>query len=477
MRIIGGKTESIDGYKLCKLTRRPFPRQADDVGTWQLAMEVMGWAVLVTNLAIICFSASDLDFNFLGLSDSYFEETLTALIVFVILFLLISILNFFIGAKPRKIKEHNERQNHIEDEVVQIGKNIDRYLETMNLNHLKNWKNWKPQQIANYLKEICYKNPEMFRTLSASIRQSRFDGKAFEECDEHLLEKRLDITDHLHKRFILNARRVLEEQIIRAEKEAQLFESESAYGGYGGVGGEEMKSEYSSDFTFSNDHLIQMAEFFEEDLTGQSKRKLWTKVDKDMSSLIEKNEMENFLYFSIVVYIKAKYSNVRLPKKTDKKFQKNILKPLEKWLLHYKISVHGLTFDEFDRFFPSWLREYYREHTAQRQGQTAISMLANDDSVIGQSDTDHHLQAKLLRNKAKKAKLGSLLGTGGGMFHGKKERESGSDTGGDEEQRRKGWNKECIEWERKLFDVAHAIDKTDQSTREKIWYKFDRKKS
>ncbi len=40
----------IDGYKLCKLTRRPFPRQADDVGTWQLAMEVMGWSVLVTNL-------------------------------------------------------------------------------------------------------------------------------------------------------------------------------------------------------------------------------------------------------------------------------------------------------------------------------------------------------------------------------------------------------------------------------------------
>merc|ERR1712176_1206134 len=73
----------IDGYKLCKLTRRPFPRQADDVGTWQLAMEVMGWAVLVTNIAIICFAAEDFDFAFLNISDSMFEETLTALFCLV----------------------------------------------------------------------------------------------------------------------------------------------------------------------------------------------------------------------------------------------------------------------------------------------------------------------------------------------------------------------------------------------------------
>ena len=64
--------------------------------------------------------------------------------------------------------------------------------------------------------------------------------------------------------------------------------------------------------------IYSYAEFFEEDLTGQSKRRLWAKVDKDMSSLIEENEMDSFLYFSIVVFIKAKYQNVRLPKKSDK---------------------------------------------------------------------------------------------------------------------------------------------------------------
>ena len=114
-------------------------------------------------------------------------------------------------------------------------------------------------------------------------------------------------------------------------------------------------------FEFIDDHLIPMAEFHEADLTGQSKRKLWTKVDKDMSSMIEANEMENFLYFSIVVFIKARYDNVRLPKKSDKRFQKKVLQRLKKWLLQYKVSAQGLQFSEFDLFFPGWLREYHRE--------------------------------------------------------------------------------------------------------------------
>ena len=123
----------------------------------------------------------------------------------------------------------------------------------------------------------------------------------------------------------------------------------------------EMSSADREQFEFTDDHLIQMAEFFEADLTGQSKRKLWTKVDKDTSSMIEANEMENFLYFSIVVFIKARYDNVRLPKKSNKRFQKKVLQRLKKWLLQYKVGAQGLQFSEFDQFFQGWLREYHRE--------------------------------------------------------------------------------------------------------------------
>eukprot|EP01084_Bolivina_argentea_P016192 30320_1 len=41
---------------------------------------------------------------------------------------------------------------------------------------------------------------------------------------------------------------------------------------------------------------------------------------------------------------------------------------------------------------------------------------------------------------------------------------------------RSQWSKESIDWEKKLESVANAIDKTDVTTRAKIWDKFDRKK-
>jgi len=345
---IGNIVEArIDGYKLCKLTRRPFPRQADDVGTWQLAMEVMGWAVLVTNLFIICFTSEELDFEFLGLSDSYFEETLTALILFAILFILVNVLNWWIAKTPHKVKTHMDRQDHLEKATKEIGASIDRYLDGLTGKELDEWKTWKPRKVANFLREVVYKNPEEYRTLESAIDHARFSGRYLDEADEHSLEKRLGITDHLHKRFVLNARKCLEDQIQQVKAQDRLFAEEKSERYGGSISGGDDRQEFS----FTNDNLIQMAEFFEEDLTGQSKRKLWTKVDKDMSSLIEENEMETFLYFSIVVYIKAKYSDVRLPKKSDKKFSQKILLPLKRWLLHYKVSAHGLTFDEFDRFF------------------------------------------------------------------------------------------------------------------------------
>ena len=41
---------------------------------------------------------------------------------------------------------------------------------------------------------------------------------------------------------------------------------------------------------------------------------------------------------------------------------------------------------------------------------------------------------------------------------------------------REHWSQESLKWEQKLSPVADAIEKTDITTREKIWDKFDRKK-
>merc|ERR1712150_79972 len=41
---------------------------------------------------------------------------------------------------------------------------------------------------------------------------------------------------------------------------------------------------------------------------------------------------------------------------------------------------------------------------------------------------------------------------------------------------RSKWNAESIAWEKKLKNIANAIDKTDVTTRKKIWDHFDRRK-
>ena len=403
-------------------------------------------------------------------------------------------------------------QDHLEKSTKEIGASIDRYLDGLTGDELENWKQWAPQKVAYFLREVVYKNPEEYRTLESAIRHARFSGRYLDEADEHSLEKRLGITDHLHKRFVLNARKCLEDQILQVKAQDALFSEEKSERYGGSISGADDRTEFS----FTNDNLIQMAEFFEEDLTGQSKRKLWTKVDKDMSSLIEENEMETFLYFSIVVYIKAKYSNVRLPKKSDKKFSQRILLPLKRWLLHYKVSAHGLTFDEFDRFFPSWLREYYREHQdGQMSKYNTIRLEEGASGSFGIGDEDAHRKAKLERNKAKKNKLAGLLGSGAIFGSGKSKSNKSNDSSSNKSKasisnvpsqatlkydveaglplttmanndevekkikydiEREHWTKESIEWENKLESVAKAIDKTDISTREKIWDKFDRKK-
>jgi len=429
---------------------------------------------LVTNLALICFIIGDLDFDFLDLGDSYFEEFVTMAIMFAILFLMHCFMSWKIASRPHSIGVHMQRQDHLEFEIKAIGAGIERYLDSMTSDKLKNWDRWQPEEVALFLREMCYKNPEEFRPLKKQIVHARFDGATFAGCNEHILEKRLDIKDPQHMRFIFNARRVLKKVQQRVKKEEELFTMEDSV--RGGLGGGRDKEQ----FDFTDDHLIQMAEFFEADLTGQSKRKLWTKVDKDQSALIEQNEMENFLYFSIVVYIKARYDNVRLPKKSDKRFQKKVLQRLKKWLLHYKVSAQGLTFQEFDQFFPAWLREYHREMKAEEAGQLSkyhtINVDAQNDRAIGSTlnyntmssvdgGDDLAIARKKLKEdqnrKTKQSKLAGMLGADAAI------KNDGID--------RSQWTGESKEWEGKLASVAKAVQRTDKGTRGKIWDKFDRK--
>ena len=153
----------IDGYKLCKLSRRPFPRQCRNIGSWQLAMEVLAWAVLITNTFIICFTTEMLDLipRYLLEADIYFQEAITAMILAVTLILMHLALNYCIGRKPRYIDNHIRRQNHIERQIKEIGGNIDKYIDSIissNDNDFYDWKHWSVDKVAVFLHKVLCKN-------------------------------------------------------------------------------------------------------------------------------------------------------------------------------------------------------------------------------------------------------------------------------------------------------------------------------
>ena len=122
-----------------------------------------------------------------------------------------------------------------------------------------------------------------------------------------------------------------------------------------------------------------MALFFENELKGQSKRKLWMRIEKDMIDVVQKHELDSFLYLTIIVYVKGKYPNAKVPKYKDKDFRKNILEPFKNWLLDYKISPPGLTLQQFNAYYPSWIREFYNQQKhEQMRRQTDDGLLSYD---------------------------------------------------------------------------------------------------
>jgi anoctamin-10/anoctamin-7 len=50
----------VDAFKLLKGTRRPEPKGAEDIGTWQYILEIMSTASVITNSLLICFTGTKL---------------------------------------------------------------------------------------------------------------------------------------------------------------------------------------------------------------------------------------------------------------------------------------------------------------------------------------------------------------------------------------------------------------------------------
>lgn len=97
----------VDAYKFCKLFQRPDPEGAEDIGNWELMMDMLGWAGVVMNCAIICFTSS-------ALSNYTLVEKVIFFLVFEHALLLLKyLIHAFIDEEPGWLQETIKRQKFV----------------------------------------------------------------------------------------------------------------------------------------------------------------------------------------------------------------------------------------------------------------------------------------------------------------------------------------------------------------------------
>ena len=119
---------------------------------------------------------------------------------------------------------------------------------------------------------------------------------------------------------------------------------------------------FGDSWKFGTDSIDEMADFLESMLNRQARHKLWKKASQDMRPIIKFATMQFLLYQAAIDFIRATLDKVPNQSK-HRALLERVTKPLAQWLLRHKVSAHGCTFTEFERNFPSWLREYHC-HTA-----------------------------------------------------------------------------------------------------------------
>jgi len=110
----------LDSYKLCKLTRRPEPRGAVDIGTWQAMLNLQGYLAVVSNCALITLVAN----QSIGLSKLETEGsfTLVSVLAFVatehVFILLKEAIAYFIPDIPEEVVLRHRRQDYIVNALI-----------------------------------------------------------------------------------------------------------------------------------------------------------------------------------------------------------------------------------------------------------------------------------------------------------------------------------------------------------------------
>lgn len=97
----------IDAWKLCQQCRRPEPRTAEDIGTWQAILDIISVAAIVVNSALVAYTGS------YALEYTWVERVWIFSAMCGGLIALKSFIQAVIPDEPREVVLQLERQDYI----------------------------------------------------------------------------------------------------------------------------------------------------------------------------------------------------------------------------------------------------------------------------------------------------------------------------------------------------------------------------
>jgi len=119
----------VDATKLCKLTRRPEPRGAYNIGTWFDILSVVSYIAVVTNALIVCFETQLME-DWTN-SDAAVQAYVFILSEHAILLLKFAI-SYFVPDVPHELDVHVARQEYIVDVLIRGAEEDDDEAQVVN---------------------------------------------------------------------------------------------------------------------------------------------------------------------------------------------------------------------------------------------------------------------------------------------------------------------------------------------------------
>lgn len=110
----------VDAWKLCYLTKRPFPQAAEDIGVWKDILSTISYFGAISNAAIIIFTSGSFD-NIPSITSTE-SHVFTLLVVFMALEHTFFFIKFVIGVVvpdcPEDVKDGLVWSNRIAKETL-----------------------------------------------------------------------------------------------------------------------------------------------------------------------------------------------------------------------------------------------------------------------------------------------------------------------------------------------------------------------